>query len=157
LYNAQEAEAAIAIVKKLIDSGDLAGLGDIGIISPYAAQVRLLQEEYAKVFPSSRGVQKRNYLDYSEEDKMDELEIRSVDGFQGREKEMIILCTVRSNTRGEIGFVADPRRLNVGITRAKRGLVVLGNRHTLSVSGVWRDWFKWVDKNKCTLDEKTSM
>ena len=157
LYNAQEAEAAIAIVKKLIDSNDLAGLGDIGIISPYAAQVRLLQEEYAKVFPSSRGDQKRNYLDYSEEDKMDELEIRSVDGFQGREKEMIILCTVRSNTRGEIGFVADPRRLNVGITRAKRGLVVLGNRHTLSVSGVWRDWFKWVDKNKCTLDEKTSM
>ena len=157
LYNTQEAQAAIAIVKKLIDSGDLAGLGDIGIISPYAAQVRLLQEEYAKVFPSARGDQRRNYSDYGEEDKMDELEIRSVDGFQGREKEMIILCTVRSNERGEIGFVADPRRLNVGITRAKRGLVVLGNRRTLSVSSVWRDWFKWVDKNKCTLDEKTSM
>lgn len=157
LYNTQEARAAIALVKKLIDSGDLAGLGDIGIISPYAAQVRVLQEEYAKVFPSARGNQRRNYLDYNEEDKMDELEIRSVDGFQGREKEMIILCTVRSNANGEIGFVGDPRRLNVGITRAKRGLVVLGNRRTLSVSDVWRDWFAWVDKNKCTVDEKNFM
>ena len=151
LFNAQEAKTAIDIVKSLLAGGDLVGPGDIGVISPYAAQVRLLQEEYG-----AQGNQRRNFLDYTEEDKMNELEIRSVDGFQGREKEVIVLCTVRSNAGGGIGFVADPRRLNVGITRAKRGLIVLGNRETLSTNEIWRDWFKWVDKNKCTVSDITN-
>ena len=84
-----------------------------------------------------------------------ELEIRSVDGFQGREKEVIVLCTVRNNSSSGIGFVADPRRLNVGITRAKRGLIVLGNRKTLSKNETWRNWFEWIDKHNCTVVDNT--
>jgi superfamily I DNA and/or RNA helicase len=61
-----------------------------------------------------------------------ELEIDSVDGFQGREKEAVIISLVRSNPRGEIGFLGDIRRMNVAMTRARRKLIVLGDSATLA-------------------------
>lgn len=58
---------------------------------------------------------------------------------------------MRSNPNGALGFVADPRRLNVAITRAKRGLVVVGNPATLKNDPVWRRWLAWVEKHGCVL------
>ena len=65
-------------------------------------------------------------------EKFPALEIRSVDGFQGREKEVVILSLVRSNLEGHVGFLAEARRLNVAITRAKRHVVVIANVETVS-------------------------
>lgn len=59
------------------------------------------------------------------------IEIKTVDGFEGREKDAIVFSTVRNNTHGYIGFLADRRRLNVGITRARRALFIIGNTKTL--------------------------
>lgn len=71
---------------------------------------------------------------------MRRIEVKSVDGFHGRDKELIILSCVRSNPQGTVGFLRDWRRLNVAITRARRGLIVLGNPDTLRVDKTWSAW-----------------
>src|SRR5207247_2801080 len=82
----------------------------VAVIAPYSAQVRLLRERLA----------------------VPGLEIDSVDGFQGREKEAVVLSLVRSNAEGEVGFLADVRRMNVALTRARRKLLVVGDSATLA-------------------------
>src|SRR5262249_23001428 len=106
--NPQEATLVVRKVRALLDAG--VSPSDIAVIAPYAAQVRLLRERLA----------------------MPGLEIDSVDGFQGREKEAVVLSLVRSNVDGEIGFLADVRRTNVALTRARRKLLVIGDSATLS-------------------------
>ncbi len=106
--NPKEADLVIQLIGDLIEAG--ISPEEMGIIAPYAAQARLL-----------RG--KLNLIG---------LEIDTVDGFQGREKEVIIVTMVRSNDRREIGFLADTRRTNVALTRARRKLIVIGDSATLA-------------------------
>jgi len=75
------------------------------------------------------------------------LEIKSVDGYQGREKELIVFSTVRANKNGEIGFLSDQRRLNVALTRARRGMIVVGCPETLRNDHTWSSWLDWVQES----------
>ena len=107
-FNRLEASIVSLIVEKFIDKG--MKKVDMGIITPYNDQVDLIK----------RMLQSEN------------LQVSSVDGFQGKEKELIIVSLVRSNKEFELGFLEDIRRLNVSITRAKRKLVVIANSITIS-------------------------
>jgi superfamily I DNA and/or RNA helicase len=110
-YNPEQAECTAREVRRLIQRG--LSPRDIAAITPYSAQVRLL----------------RRLL----EDCVEEgLEIGTVDGFQGREKEAVVVDLVRSNASGTLGFLEDIRRTNVALTRAKRALVVICDGSTLA-------------------------
>ena len=117
--NPAEASWVSRILEQLLDGGEL-GMSDIGIITPYAGQVRAIRD--------------------SIQERLDSVEVRTVDGYQGREKEVIIFSCVRSNSGGNVGFLADSRRLNVALTRAKRGLIVIGDPETLRHDTEWRAW-----------------
>lgn len=114
--NPGNAERIAEEVRRLIGRGITPA--DIGVITPYHAQVRLLR-------------------DHLEPELALGLEIASVDSFQGREKLAIVVDLVRSNDDGAIGFLEDVRRTNVAITRAKRFLLVLGDAATLSRHGYY--------------------
>lgn len=81
----------------------------------------------------------------------DLLEIRSVDGFQGREKDVIIISTVRSNKQNRLGFLSDWRRLNVAVTRAKSGLIVIGDKSTLKQDRNWRAFLSYCEEFNCII------
>ena len=108
-YNPQEADLVVKKVHALMEIGLPAS--EIAVISPYSAQVRLLREKL----------------------KQPDLEIDSVDGFQGREKEAVVVSLVRSNSSSEIGFLEDVRRMNVALTRARRKLIVIGDSATITI------------------------
>jgi len=127
-------EAALAATK----ARDLIALGvraeDIAIITPYTAQVRLLRDELNN----------------------DAVEIGSIDSFQGREKEAIIISLVRSNQDNAIGFLKDTRRMNVALTRARRKLIVMGDSTTISSHpfyGGLLDHFDKIDAYRGVWDE----
>ena len=122
--NPNEARLVLEKVQGLIDSG--LPTDEIAVIAPYAAQVRLLRDQF-----EGFG-----------------LEIDTVDGFQGREKEAVIISLVRSNNKNEIGFLADRRRMNVALTRARRKLLVIGDSATLGVDEFYRDFLQYVDSIK---------
>lgn len=85
------------------------------------------------------------------------VEVSTVDGFQGREKEVIVFSAVRCNQGRRVGFLADSRRLNVALTRARRGLVVVGDQRTLAADPTWRDWLAWVKSVGAVVVEPESI
>jgi len=119
--NRQEAALVCRKVQGLLNCG--VGAGNIAVIAPYAAQVRLLREQLP----------------------VPGLEIDSVDGFQGREKEAVVISLVRSNPRAEIGFLHDVRRMNVAMTRARRKLLMVGDSATLSAHPFYRRMIEYFD------------
>jgi len=120
IINEIEAEIAIKLANDYLKIGLTED--DIGIISPYADQVKIIQEKTP-------------------------VEVKTVDGFQGREKEIIIISTVRSNENGNIGFLRDLRRLNVAITRAKRKLIIIGNINTLKTNPTYARLIEFAREN----------
>jgi predicted DNA helicase len=123
--NPTEANYLLQWVAELVAAGIPAE--QIGIITPYLAQVKLLRR-LLEEFPA--------------------LEVKSVDGFQGREKEVILISFSRSNLARSIGFVSDPRRLNVAMTRARSKLVMIGDRSTLEPNEPFSSLFLWLEERK---------
>jgi predicted DNA helicase len=122
--NPYEAEQLVRLVDALLQSGLSAE--SIGVITPYLAQVKRIRKLLEAIQISG-------------------IEVKSVDGFQGREKEVILISLVRSNIAKAIGFVSDARRLNVAMTRAKSKLVMIGDRKTLEPNAPFDQFFDWLD------------
>lgn len=108
----------------------LAG-AEIGIISPYAEQVRYLSDEIEKE-PAFIGLN---------------LEVNTIDGFQGQEKDVIFISLVRSNDKSELGFIKDNRRLNVAMTRARKKLVIIGDSATIGNHPLYNELLNHIEKN----------
>ncbi|NXG61810.1 SETX helicase, partial [Hemiprocne comata] len=119
--NPQEVKLVMELIRTIKEKRKDLGLRRIGIITPYSAQKKKIQEQMDKVFKNNSPG-----------------EVDTVDAFQGREKDCIIVTCVRANsTRGSIGFLASLQRLNVTITRARFSLFILGRLKTLMENKDW--------------------
>ncbi len=105
----------------------------VGIISPYKEQREWLKE-------NSLGIE-------LELNKLESLSVKTIDGFQGEERDVIYISLVRSNEKQEIGFLADLRRMNVAITRAKKKLVVIGDSATVGANPFYKSFLEYCEKN----------
>mmetsp|Transcript_10452 Transcript_10452/g.22457 ORF Transcript_10452/g.22457 Transcript_10452/m.22457 type:complete len:1073 (+) Transcript_10452:83-3301(+) len=120
--NRTEASYVEKIVTHLLKMG--VNSSQIGVITPYDGQKKYVAEQMRRSGPLAASV-------------YEAIEVNSVDAFQGREKEIILVSCVRSSESQGIGFLSDPRRLNVALTRARLGLVLLGNPRVLSKNPLW--------------------
>ncbi|KAG5245834.1 hypothetical protein OIU77_019573 [Salix suchowensis] len=121
--NIHEAQFCLQLYEHLQKSVKSMGMGRItvGIITPYKLQLKCLQQEFSAVLKSEEGK---------------DIYINTVDAFQGQERDVIIMSCVRASNHG-VGFVADIRRMNVALTRARRALWVMGNATSLVQSDDW--------------------
>ena len=133
--NPEEADLVLKYVARLHEAG--VRPSEMAVIAPYAAQVRLLRSRLLEQIDA--GLSSLNRGSYSR------FEIDTVDGFQGREKEAIIISLVRSNGKNEIGFLADTRRMNVALTRARRKLIVIGDSATIGGNEFYRSFLDYVE------------
>ena len=116
--NPQEADTIVRIVLNILATKDVVG-EDIAIISPYSRQADLIRGEL--LGRNIKGIK-----------------VGTVDAFQGNERDLVIISGTRSNLYSEVGFLKDPRRLCVAITRAKLAMIVVGSGTTLRASRHWR-------------------
>ncbi len=126
--NVREADLVVGLAESALEAG--LDPEDIAIISPYSDQVDRIRQELGPKH----------------------LEVKTVDGFQGREKELVLLSLVRSNPDGEVGFLQDIRRFNVALTRARRKAVVVGDSATVSQVPVYRHFIDYVDEHGLHLN-----
>jgi len=127
--NALEAEIVVDVVSEFLRKEE----GAVVVLSPYAKQVSRVRTALRRA--GVEGVR-----------------VGSVDSFQGQEADIVVFSATRSNQEGSLGFVRDARRLNVALTRAKRGLVVVGDAVTLSNSHHWSALIDSCRRRGCVVD-----
>ncbi|XP_050226216.1 uncharacterized protein LOC126676130 [Mercurialis annua] len=140
----------VAVVSKLVEklfkeSAARKQKLSVGVIAPYKAQVFAIQEKFGKTFDTDSGFS---------------VSVSSIEGFQGGEKDIIIISTVRCNSMGLVGFLSDPQRTNVALTRARHCLWIVGNGATLDNSGsVWKRLIDDAKARECfhNADEDESL
>ena len=135
--NKKEAELLVeqlqAYIEKISKERVLDESIDFGLISPYKSQVQYI-----------RGLIKRNSF-FKPFRKL--ITVHTVDGFQGQERDVIMISLVRANDQGNIGFLNDLRRMNVAITRARMKLIILGDASTLTKHSFYRELYKYITAN----------
>mmetsp|Transcript_25420 Transcript_25420/g.27792 ORF Transcript_25420/g.27792 Transcript_25420/m.27792 type:complete len:1081 (+) Transcript_25420:100-3342(+) len=135
--NRSEAASVEKIVTMMLKAGTLPE--QIGVITPYEGQ-----RSYVVNHMTKNGSLRS--------DLYKEIEVASVDSFQGREKDYIIVSCVRSNTQQGIGFLRDPRRLNVALTRARYGVIIIGNARLLARNPLWYTLLTHYQERDCIVD-----
>ncbi|PWZ03122.1 P-loop containing nucleoside triphosphate hydrolase protein [Testicularia cyperi] len=139
--NIHEVEIVMKHLRLLFSGGVTAD--QVTILAPYSAQVSLLASVLkSSTFSGTEGTTVQG----------EDIELGTVDSMQGREKDVVILSLVRSNEQAEVGFLAQKKRLNVAITRAKRQLVVIGDAETVGSAkdlpdGFLPNYMAWLDQN----------
>lgn len=167
IANHHEAGRVCDIIGDLLANNPRLTGDDIGVIAPYAAQIRTISDmltldpDRAEAFSAWLGEERAG--------EVADVEVRTVDGFEGREKAVMVFSTVRSNAPGYIGFLADWRRLNVGLTRARRALIILGSARTLEEARtgqfasealprdggkVWRGYMRWLRERGMIMEDR---
>lgn len=134
-FNMQEAKVALELVEKLMSilpQNDFKGR--VGVISPYKEQIRTLRDVFRRKY--GQGI-------------FSEIDFNTVDGFQGQEKEIIIMSCVRASETGSVGFLSDIRRMNVALTRARTTMWILGNKSSLRRDKVWNKLITDAEERKC--------
>jgi hypothetical protein len=164
MFNQLEAQLCVDLVRELVKeaqgwgcwqcgrakSGEdvyFAEALTVGIISPYADQVNEIRKLIKRAnLPSMLKFPNRSQLSDDGNRIVTvpfEVDVNTVDGFQGKEKDIIIFSCVRANESGTIGFLSDFRRLNVALTRARFGLFVVGNSNTLMGNNMWKSYVEY--------------
>ncbi|XP_048226709.1 helicase sen1 isoform X2 [Ricinus communis] len=136
--NVHEAQFCFQLYEHLQKTLKSLGLGriSVGIITPYKLQLKCLQHEFAAILKSEEGK---------------DIYINTVDAFQGQERDVIIMSCVRASNHS-VGFVADIRRMNVALTRARRALWVMGNANSLVKSDDWAALIDDAKARNCYMD-----
>ena len=138
LMNTSEASIALSIYNRLLtEYSHLDFTGKIGIVTPYKEQLRELLRQFRREY----GHEITNSLDFN-----------TIDGFQGQEKDIIILSCVRALADGGVGFLKDVRRINVALTRAKSTLLILGNKNALRGNEFWKDLIEDAETRGLIMD-----
>lgn len=135
IYNPEEASFTVRLLIQYLGELNKSEIQDwpsVGIISPYRAQVLELNERVvASVLRTYEGT----------------LNIHTIDSFQGQERDIICISLCRSNPNGTIGFLADIRRMNVAMTRARKKLLVIGDSSTLTTHSFYRDFITFCEEH----------
>ncbi len=145
--NEAEAVRVVALIREILkksDPHDPSSPKSIGVVTPYNGQVQLIKNMMSA---DSEIMSKSSNPAVT-------IEVKSVDGYQGRERDVIIFSTVRSNRRANLGFLTDWRRLNVALTRARQALLVIGDVETLAEGDKhWAAFYKWCQGVRCIVDD----
>jgi len=135
--NPTEAKLVVSIVSDLISGGDIDPT-KIAVISPYSKQVQLIRNDLST--ERMRG------------QKNSGVRVGTVDSFQGQETDVVIFSAVRSNQLNQLGFLRDSRRLCVAITRARKGLILVGDKVVLKTCRHWAALLHSCESRGCSLD-----
>jgi len=138
--NPAEVDIIINIIGKVITAGDISA-EDIAVITPYNKQVQLIREGLSTARRDNAST-------------ISDVKVGTVDSYQGQETDLVIFSGVRSNQMKELGFLRDERRLNVAITRAKKGLIVVGDPLVLRTCKHWSALIDSCSDRGCVLTQK---